>query len=265
MKGLRIKFILWICLLFALLGILIYVSLSVYLSNKITSQILERDIKIAEYVSEQIKNPLLTKDTLSLNLLLHDNLKNLEDTEYIFIQDDRAEIVAHTFEHGFPADLVNINRLDGKSPAKIEKFLVEGREFYDLAVPILAGGLDSLHLGVSLKSGKREIAEFARINYYVTGVIFIGLGFGFVVLLFMGVQEAKRISSFEERNKLAIELHDGLAQSLANVVIRLELCQKLFNEKPKQALDELNRLKDNARELVRNARQAISNLRGFSK
>lgn len=110
-------------------------------------------------------------------------------------------------------------------------------------------------------SGKREVAEFSRINYYVSGTIFLGLGLGFMALMVLGVREARRLSGLEERNRLAMELHNGLAQSLVNVVIRLELCQKLFENNSIQATDELNKLKENARELVKDARRAIANLK----
>lgn len=262
MRKINAKFIFLICLVFVAIGLLIYIPLSLYLPQKITSQILKRDAKIAEYISRQIRSPLLTRDKMALNLLLHDNLDNLPDAEYMFIQDSEGEIVTHTFGSGFPADLVDINQIDGESPYHIKKFVVGRKEFYDLAVPILAGGSDSLHLGVSLKSGKREIAEFARINYYVAGVIFTGLGFGFLVLLVLSVREAKRVSGLEERNRLAMELHSGLAQSLASVVMRLEICQKLFEKGEEDAMEELNKLKENARELVKSARQAINNLKG---
>lgn len=258
MKGLRIKYILWVCILFLAVGPVIYIPLSIYLPDKITSQILKRDMKIAEYISHEIKDPLLTRDELALNLLLHDNLENLQDAEYIFIQDGKGKIVAHTFAQGFPVDLLNINQ--GKSSG-VKKFLAGGKEYFDLAVPIFAGSRDRLHLGVALKSGKKEIAEFARINYYVAGAIFIGLSLGFAILLVLGTQEVKRIISLEERNRLAVELHDGMAQSLANVVMRLELCQKLFENNSIQATDELNKLKENARELVKDARRAIANLK----
>jgi hypothetical protein len=262
MKRINIKFVFWVCAAFIMIGLLIYVPLSLYLPQKITSQILKRDVKIAEYISSQVRDPLLTRDKMALSLLLHDNLENLPDAEYMFIQDSEGNIVTHTFGSGFPSDLVDINQIAREDPYNIKKFMVGQREFYDLAVPILAGGSDSLHLGVSLKSGKKEIAEFARVNYYVAGAIFAGLGFGFLVLLVISVREAKRVSGLEERNRLAMELHSGLAQSLASVVMRLEICQKLFEKGAAEAMSELEKLKENARELVRNARQAINNLRG---
>jgi signal transduction histidine kinase len=261
MKSVNVKYMGWIIVLSLVIGLLIYVPLSFYLPAEIASRIIKRDAKIAEYISQEIKEPLLTKNSLSLNLLLHDNLENLHDAEYIFIQDGEGNIVAHTFDGGFPEGLLGINQLDDSGSYRAKKIRAGGGEIYDLAVPIFSGSSYALHLGVSLQSGKREIAEFAKINYFVTGFIFVGLGISFLSLLMFGLREARKLSSLEERNRLAMELHDGLAQSLASVAIRLELCKKLFDSDFKKGMNELSKLKDDARKIVTETRDAISNLK----
>jgi len=65
----------------------------------------------------------------------------------------------------------------------------------------------------------------------------------------------------EERRRVAREVHDGPAQSLANIVLRLEIAEKLLmidHEKVKKELKELNNL---VRENLRDIRRIIFDLR----
>jgi signal transduction histidine kinase len=77
------------------------------------------------------------------------------------------------------------------------------------------------------------------------------------------IQEIKRLSTIEERNRIAFDLHDGCAQDMANIIKRLELCQRLFKINPKQALEELNILKQNTREVLGKTREVIFDLKSF--
>ncbi|MFW6022731.1 MAG: sensor histidine kinase [Halanaerobiaceae bacterium] len=68
----------------------------------------------------------------------------------------------------------------------------------------------------------------------------------------------------EERRRLSREIHDGPAQSIANLVFRIELAQKLVDkdiDKAKKELDELKRL---IRESMQDIRKIIYDLRPMS-
>ncbi len=65
----------------------------------------------------------------------------------------------------------------------------------------------------------------------------------------------------EERKRLAREIHDGPAQSLASVVMRLELCGRLCDTDMERAKGELGDLKETVRENLREVRQIIFDLR----
>ncbi|UMZ75041.1 sensor histidine kinase [Natranaerofaba carboxydovora] len=67
----------------------------------------------------------------------------------------------------------------------------------------------------------------------------------------------------EERRRVAREIHDGPAQSLANMVFRAEYCEKLIDagEKPKTIKEELAELKAQVRENLKDVRKIIFDLR----
>jgi len=318
MKTLRAKFIFWICLLFMLIGALIFISLSIILPEKITTQILKRDIKIAQYLSREVQEPLLVNNKLALKLLLEDRLENLQDALYIFISSRDGDVITSTFQKGFPKGLLSLNKgsfglkKSDEDAYSVEKFLVNGKKVYDIAIPLFKGELGTLHVGVSLESSKTEIAGFTKINYYVASVIFIGLGIGVLIFTVLGIflsnriiklkdfaarvgsgvldeeidintkdelgdlatsfnemvrslkekiETIKRLSYLEEKTRLAFDLHDGLAQDLADIIKRLELCERLFRSDPTKAKEELGELKNNTKDILNNIRKTIFDLK----
>jgi len=65
----------------------------------------------------------------------------------------------------------------------------------------------------------------------------------------------------EERKRVAREIHDGPAQSLANIVMRAEFCMKLMEVNPSMLKDELYGLMDLVRRSLQDVRKIIFDLR----
>jgi len=68
----------------------------------------------------------------------------------------------------------------------------------------------------------------------------------------------------EERKRVAREIHDGPAQSLANLVFRVEFVQKLLDKDLSKAKNELDSLKNLLRMSVQDVRKIIYDLRPMS-
>jgi len=65
----------------------------------------------------------------------------------------------------------------------------------------------------------------------------------------------------EERLRIARDIHDGPAQSLANMVMQAEYCQKLLEVRPEEVGPELEMLKNIARSNLESIRKIIFSLR----
>ncbi|RKD33151.1 sensor histidine kinase [Thermohalobacter berrensis] len=68
----------------------------------------------------------------------------------------------------------------------------------------------------------------------------------------------------EERQRVARDIHDGPAQSMANVVLKAEICEKLLALDEEKAKIELKNLKDIVRNSLRDVRKIIYDLRPMS-
>lgn len=65
----------------------------------------------------------------------------------------------------------------------------------------------------------------------------------------------------EERKRVAREIHDGPAQSMANLVLRVEICEKLLGRDPKAVKAELADLKAMVKDSLNDVRKIIFDLR----
>ncbi len=75
----------------------------------------------------------------------------------------------------------------------------------------------------------------------------------------MGLQVIR--AQEEERKRVAREIHDGPAQSMANVVLRMEFCEKLMDMDPEKVRGELQELKGIVRNTLQDIRKIIFDLR----
>ncbi|ADG83650.1 sensor histidine kinase [Thermincola potens] len=65
----------------------------------------------------------------------------------------------------------------------------------------------------------------------------------------------------EERKRVAREIHDGPAQSMANLVLRMEYCEKLMDVAPEQVRAELGQIKEAVKLTLQDVRKIIFDLR----
>lgn len=72
---------------------------------------------------------------------------------------------------------------------------------------------------------------------------------------------AEELALTEERNRIAREIHDGIAQALAFMALKLDLAERLLQSNPSQALSELHQVKDTLRAQIREVRRSIFALR----
>ncbi|MCJ7646426.1 PAS domain-containing sensor histidine kinase [bacterium] len=65
----------------------------------------------------------------------------------------------------------------------------------------------------------------------------------------------------EERNRLAQEIHDGLAQTLATSFLKIELCKRLLGDNPEEVKKELCELRKMLAKSIKATRQVVFGLR----
>ncbi len=73
--------------------------------------------------------------------------------------------------------------------------------------------------------------------------------------------QSEELAIVEERNRIAREIHDGVAQSLAFAGLKLDLISRLLERDPRGAQQELQAARNAIREMIREIRRSIFALR----
>jgi two-component system NarL family sensor kinase len=126
---------------------------------------------------------------------------------------------------------------------------------YHASIPIVAG---ERPLGV-LNVASAELREFPpeELQFLYT----IGYQLGVAVERARLFERAGALATAEERNRLAREIHDTLAQGLASIALHLETADLLLEADPARARDRLRRALELARENLDEARRSVRGLR----
>jgi signal transduction histidine kinase len=72
---------------------------------------------------------------------------------------------------------------------------------------------------------------------------------------------AEELALTEERNRIAREIHDGIAQALAFMALKLDLSERLLQTDLRRATEELQQVKETLRGQIREVRRSIFALR----
>jgi PAS domain S-box-containing protein len=171
---LRIKFILGLLGMVAVLGLSLVVLTKTALHHKLQVTLEKRGLSLARNIARDSVNPLLTEKFLELALMLREVRNEEADIEYIYVTNARGEVVAHTFEHGFPDDLQHGGPGEAHDPGRysMQNLSTERGVVHEFMVPLLKGGAGTVHLGMSQASVERDIND-------ITAMII-----GAIVLLF---------------------------------------------------------------------------------
>ncbi|MCL5961395.1 MAG: histidine kinase [Chloroflexi bacterium] len=73
-------------------------------------------------------------------------------------------------------------------------------------------------------------------------------------------RQTREMALLEERNRMAREIHDTLAQGFTGIVLQLEAAEQALDESPAEVSDHLTRAKNLARESLQEARRSVWNL-----
>lgn len=74
-------------------------------------------------------------------------------------------------------------------------------------------------------------------------------------------RRSRELATLEERNRMAREIHDTLAQGFTGILVQLQAAERLGLKDPDHALESLREARELARESLQEARRSVLNLR----
>jgi adenylate cyclase len=177
---LKLKLSLLITSLLALTVVLVSTFLLRQQQKTLTAEITKRGLTIAQNLADSAKNPVLTEDELTLNLLVKDAMKD-DDVAYVAIVDETGKVLAHS-EVGL------VGRAYERAPSlkplgtgmAVQTYTVEGKgDLLDFSAPLTFRNVTvgALYLGFSQGSIAAALQK-ARNNAILIslGMVMIGIG-----------------------------------------------------------------------------------------
>jgi PAS domain S-box-containing protein len=171
--GLRAKTLAWMAGIVLCTGLLMIVLVGTVLHQKLHEKLRKRGVTIARNIAQVSIAPLLTEQHFELELLFREYLRNEDEIAYIFLVNNREDVVAHTFNDGFPVALKRANIPGAEEQQKTAQIETEDTTYLEIAVPLFKGSVGTVHVGLHEDSVAKDVRE----------VIFVMIGAVVVVLL----------------------------------------------------------------------------------
>ncbi|MCL4322482.1 MAG: histidine kinase [Deltaproteobacteria bacterium] len=167
--SLRIKVIGLVIFATLILGLPVIYFVNRDFSQQNNMQLRLMSNSIGKQLSSQSVNYILEDNIYALTRLLKNSLKNDPDVVYAFIQNKRGEVIASTFNGGFPAGLLKVNDFKPKGLSTVKIKTNKGM-IYDTSAPILEGRLGSVRVGIS--SVRSNLTLYSLIRSIFFSMIF---------------------------------------------------------------------------------------------
>ncbi|HEX9134919.1 MAG TPA: GAF domain-containing sensor histidine kinase [Ktedonobacteraceae bacterium] len=133
---------------------------------------------------------------------------------------------------------------------------------FHASVPIYAGDTPIGVLNVASEDWRELAAEELQLLHIIGDQI--GLAIQRARISAEHTQAATRLATIEERNRLAREIHDTLAQGMAAITLQLETADVLAPSHPERAQEAIRRALGLARKNLEEARRSVIDLRAAS-
>lgn len=135
-----------------LLGLGVTLQVRRVISTLMTTELEEKGVSTGRDISARSTDLVLINDLYELNSLLTDAKSHNQDILYAFVIDSQGAVIAHTFEGGFPLELLNVNLLNDDVEYQGTWLQTDEGEVWDVALPIFDKRAGTLRVGLTHKN-----------------------------------------------------------------------------------------------------------------
>ncbi|MFQ5613276.1 MAG: histidine kinase [Anaerolineae bacterium] len=119
------------------------------MSRTLIGELENRGHSLISDLAARSVEPILLDDTYTLYELLTGTLTNHPDVVYAFVVDPQGQVLAHTFEGGFPTALLTLNAPGSNGGSHHLHYLSDQEHIHDFAAPIFGGRAGVVRLGLN--------------------------------------------------------------------------------------------------------------------
>ncbi|HEY4720550.1 MAG TPA: sensor histidine kinase, partial [Anaerolineae bacterium] len=119
------------------------------LAYVMTENLRDQSVSIARDAAARSADPILINDLYALQQLLRDTQANNPDVRYAFVLDTQQQVLASTFQGGFPIELINTNATTPDEHHRTTALTTDEGTVWDTAVTIFDGRAGTARIGLS--------------------------------------------------------------------------------------------------------------------
>ncbi len=153
--------------LVVLFGVVVTIQARYALTATMTAQLEEQSASISRDLAARSTDPILLNDLLRLHDLLDETLANNPNVRYAFLVDSRGQVIANTFQGGFPLDLLSLNPVQPNEHHHTVLIQTDEGLVWDTAVPILDGKIGTARIGLSDASVRAAVSTLT-VQFLIT-------------------------------------------------------------------------------------------------
>jgi len=156
----------------------IYAVASRIMRKALLEEHTSRGFLITDNLAAWASEPILAMDLLRLKNLVDEAVRVNEDVEYAFILNNQAEVLVHTFNKGFPIELIDVNRVPDSEHYSKRLLDTGDKLIYDFAAPVLIGGkrFGTVRVGLLRTRLNRAIGSLSRMMFLSTVLVAVLFG-----------------------------------------------------------------------------------------
>ncbi|HAK87763.1 MAG: hypothetical protein A2X55_09580 [Nitrospirae bacterium GWB2_47_37] len=159
-----------VILLFLFISTAIAVLSGWIIKSYLFSEYRSKGIAISNSIAGSSTEIILNRDLSTLQAII-DQFREIEGVSYIYITDDKGEVVSHTFVPGIPEGIRHTN--PAKDKTTIMDITIKGRgDYMDVVYPILAGVAGFVHVGMDKGIIRRQVGLAILSQSALIAVIF---------------------------------------------------------------------------------------------
>jgi len=150
------------------------------LSDISNDQLQMRGVALANDLSAESSELLLSNDIFGLYQDINRLLLSAEDIEYIVVLGPDGEVRASNFEGGLPAGLREANTAVPGAPFSARRLNSDRGDILDVAAPIMDGKLGTVRIGLSRQGLEKQVSDLTFRLLALTGaVLIVGLALAY--------------------------------------------------------------------------------------
>jgi signal transduction histidine kinase len=127
------------------------------MSRTLLGELEERGRSLVSDLAARSVDPILLNDTFSLYELLKETQANHSGVIYAFVVDPQEQVLAHTYDDGFPVALLTLNTPELDEPVMHRLYTTEQGRIHEFVAPIFGGRAGIVRVGISEEDLQRTI------------------------------------------------------------------------------------------------------------